>query len=168
MLARRIVSHGPSTANPPRWMMASTPLVTRTMSLSRPTSPSAKLSSGISFLIGRMSDRRMWYLPASSGRSIEPTLPAAPVRRTIFMGGPGWDVVEDGDGGRARLSIAPEHEASAADLAGTEQSDEERVDAVPMARVLGPELGGGLVLQAAIHGEPLDQNLRPLLGKIVA
>src|SRR5712692_8209545 len=85
MLARRIMSHGPSTAKPPRCTIASTPLVTRRMSAMRATSPGMDFSPAASFFTGLMSESRRLYLPASSRRRCVPTSPAAPVMRMVFI-----------------------------------------------------------------------------------
>src|SRR6266481_1348389 len=85
MLARRIMSHGPSTAKPPRCTIASTPLVMRRMSAMRAMSPGMDFSPAASFFTGLMSESRRLYLPASSRRRCVPTSPAAPVMRMVFM-----------------------------------------------------------------------------------
>src|SRR6266850_1033115 len=85
MLARRIMSHGPSTAKPPRCTIASASLVTRRMSAMRAMSPGMDFSPAASFFTGLMSESRRLYLPASSRRRYVPTSPAAPVMRMVFM-----------------------------------------------------------------------------------
>src|SRR6266404_3691443 len=85
MLARRIMSHGPSTAKPPRCTIASASLVTRRMSAMRAMSPGMDFSPAASFFTGLMSESRRLYLPASSRRRCVPTSPAAPVMRMVFM-----------------------------------------------------------------------------------
>src|SRR5258708_7520901 len=103
MLARRIICHGPSTENPPRWTIASTPLVMRSMSDIFATSPRVDFSPAASALIDRMSDKRRWYFPASSQRRCVPTSPAAPVIRIVFIGSPTYPVSVEASPG------APQH-----------------------------------------------------------
>src|SRR5258708_31689836 len=103
MLARRIICHGPSTENPPRWTIASTPLVMRSLSYIFSTSARVDFSPAASALIDRMSDKRRWYFPASSQRRCVPTSPAAPVIRIVFIGSPTYPVSVEASPG------APQH-----------------------------------------------------------
>src|SRR5262245_3415293 len=86
MLDCRIVSHGPSTENPPRCTIPSTPATAVSTSASRARSACTKVSCAPRSA-GRVTSlrRRSEYTPFSNWRSRVPMPPAAPVIRTVCM-----------------------------------------------------------------------------------
>src|SRR5262245_34714213 len=100
MLDCRIVSHGPSTENPPRCTIPSTPATAVSTSASRARSACTKVSCAPRSA-GRVTSlrRRSEYTPFSNWRSRVPMPPAAPVIKTVCMACSFSDVKSSAAGG---------------------------------------------------------------------
>src|SRR5262245_19129300 len=110
MLACRIVSHGPSTENPPKCTMPSTPATAASTYARRARSACTKVSCA-PMSAGRVTSlsRRSGYTPLSNWRSRVPMPPAAPVIRTFCMACSFPDVKSSaagGLGGQALIALA--------------------------------------------------------------